>query len=128
MNAPTPDPKFQVAIQVRHLGKAFKHYARHFARLLDWLPGSSTHHQLRWVLNDLNFQIQPGESVGIVGRNGAGKSTLLKLITGTLIPTTGQVEVKGLVAAWLELGMGFRPELTGYENVRMAGQLQGLSL
>jgi lipopolysaccharide transport system ATP-binding protein len=128
MNAPTPDPKFQVAIQVRHLGKAFKHYARHFARLLDWLPGSSTHHQLRWVLNDLNFQIQPGESVGIVGRNGAGKSTLLKLITGTLMPTTGQVEVKGRVAALLELGMGFRPELTGYENVRMAGQLQGLSL
>jgi lipopolysaccharide transport system ATP-binding protein len=118
----------QPAIQAQHLGKAFKHYARPLARLLDWMPGVSKHHQLKWVLQDLNFKIQAGESVGIVGRNGVGKSTLLKLLTGTLEPTTGLVEVKGRVAALLELGMGFHPEFTGYENVLMAGQLQGLSL
>ena len=128
MNAPKPQAALQAAIQVKQLGKAFKLYARHFARLLDWLPGVPSQHQLKWVLQDLNFQIQPGESVGIVGRNGAGKSTLLKLMTGTLVPTTGQVEIQGRVAALLELGMGFHPEFTGHENVRMAGQLQGLSL
>ena len=128
MNAPKPQAALQAAIQVKQLGKAFKLYARNFARLLDWLPGVPSQHQLKWVLQDLNFQIQPGESVGIVGRNGAGKSTLLKLMTGTLVPTTGQVEIQGRVAALLELGMGFHPEFTGYENVRMAGQLQGLSL
>lgn len=128
MTSPMTSQTSQPAIEVSQLGKAFKHYARNFARLLDWFPGTATHHQLKWVLKDLNFQIQPGESVGIVGRNGAGKSTLLKLITGTLLPTTGQVHVNGRVAALLELGMGFHPEFTGYENVRMAGQLQGLSL
>ena len=128
MTTPHNTQPVQPAIQVRQLGKAFKHYARNFARLLDWLPGTTPKHHLKWVLQDLNFEIQPGESVGIVGRNGAGKSTLLKLLTGTLVPTTGKLQVNGRVAALLELGMGFHPEFTGLENVRMAGQLQGLSL
>ncbi|MDD2777149.1 MAG: ABC transporter ATP-binding protein [Gallionella sp.] len=114
-------------ITVKQLGKAFKRYARIRHRLLEWLPGGGQHHELRWVLNDLNFSICQGESVGLVGRNGAGKSTLLKLLTGILIPTTGEVHINGRVAALLELGMGFHPELSGYDNVLMAGQLQGLS-
>lgn len=114
-------------ITVTHLGKAFKRYARIRHRLLEWLPGGGQHHELRWVLNDLNFSIERGEAVGLVGRNGAGKSTLLKLLTGTLRPTTGAVHIEGRVAALLELGMGFHPEFSGFDNVLMAGQLQGMS-
>lgn len=114
-------------VTVHQLGKAFKRYARIRHRLLEWLPGAGQHHELRWVLSDLNFSIRPGESIGLIGRNGAGKSTLLKLLTGTLLPTTGQVQVKGRVAALLELGMGFHPEFSGFDNVLMAGQLQGMT-
>jgi len=117
----------QNIITVAHLGKAFKRYARIRHRLLEWLPGGKPHHELRWVLENLDFSIKKGESVGLVGRNGAGKSTLLKLLTGTLMPTTGEIEMQGRVAALLELGMGFHPECNGWENVLMAGQLQGLS-
>ncbi len=114
-------------VTVTHLGKAFKRYARIRHRLLEWLPFGGSHHELRWVLRDLNLNITRGEAVGLIGRNGAGKSTLLKLLTGTLQPTTGQVQVKGRVAALLELGMGFHPEFSGFDNVLMAGQLQGMS-
>ena len=114
-------------LTVTHLGKAFKRYARIRHRLLEWLPFGGPHHQQRWVLQDLNFSLQAGESVGLIGRNGAGKSTLLKLLTGTLQPTTGRVQVQGRVAALLELGMGFHPQFSGYDNVLMAGQLQGMT-
>jgi lipopolysaccharide transport system ATP-binding protein len=114
-------------VSVTHLDKAFKRYARIRHRLLEWLPGGRPHHELHWVLRDLNFTIGRGESVGLVGRNGAGKSTLLKLLTGTLLPTAGQVRINGRVAALLELGMGFHPEFSGFDNVLMAGQLQGMT-
>lgn len=114
-------------VTVSHLGKAFKRYERIRHRLLEWVPGGRQHHELRWVLKDINFHIMPGEAVGLVGRNGAGKSTLLKLLTGTLLPTTGHLEINGRIAALLELGMGFHPEFSGYDNVLMAGQLQGMT-
>jgi lipopolysaccharide transport system ATP-binding protein len=114
-------------ITVSHLGKAFKRYARVRHRLFEWLPGGGQHHEQRWVLEDLNFSIRAGESVGLVGRNGAGKSTLLKLLTGTLMPTTGLVSTQGRVAALLELGMGFHPDQSGLDNVLIAGQLQGMT-
>lgn len=113
-------------ISVSHLGKAYKQYPSRWARLAEWLvPFFPKRHTLKWILQDINFTVQPGEAVGIIGINGAGKSTLLKMITGTTLPTTGQVHMTGRVAAMLELGMGFHPDFTGRQNAFMAGQLLG---
>ena len=117
------------SIVVTELGKAYKQYPTRWARLAEWLdPRHKPRHQQHWVLKNINFTVNPGESVGIVGVNGAGKSTLLKIITGTAQPTTGSVRVSGRVAAMLELGMGFHPDFTGLQNVYMAGQMLGYSL
>jgi len=117
------------SITVSNLGKAYKQYPNRWARLLEWVsPTNAPHHTLKWVLEDINFTVQPGEAVGIIGMNGAGKSTLLKMITGTTQPTTGSVHLNGRVAALLELGMGFHPDFTGRQNAFMAGQLLGYSV
>lgn len=114
-------------ITVSNLGKAYKQYPTRWARLAEWVdPRNKPRHHLHWVLRDINFTVQPGEAVGIIGINGAGKSTLLKLITGTTQPTTGSVHMTGRVAALLELGMGFHPDFTGRQNAFMAGQLLGM--
>lgn len=113
-------------IHVNHLGKAYKRYAKKSARILEWL-GMGVHHQPHWVLQDINFHIQPGEAVGIIGVNGAGKSTLLKLIAGVMRPTTGDIQLHGRVAALLELGMGFQGDFTGRQNVHMSGLLAGMT-
>ena len=116
-------------IRVTQLGKAYKQYSKRWLRLAEWVtPFWGTRHHLKWVLRDINFQVLPGEAVGIIGINGAGKSTLLKLITGTAQSTTGTVQITGRVAALLELGMGFHPDFTGRQNVFMAGQLIGLTM
>jgi len=116
------------SIRVNNLGKAYRQYQSRWGRLLEWLsPSKRPHHHLKWVLQDISFEVSPGEAVGIIGINGAGKSTLLKLITGTSKPTTGEVQIIGRVAALLELGMGFHPDFTGRQNVHMAGQLIGLT-
>ncbi|MFY2763308.1 ABC transporter ATP-binding protein [Arenimonas sp. MALMAid1274] len=78
------------------------------------------------VLEDIAFEVQPGESLAIIGDNGAGKSTLLKLVTGVLTPSAGSVRTRGSVGALLELGAGFHPELSGRDNVRLAAALHGL--
>ncbi len=115
------------SICVTNLGKAYKQYPTRWSRLAEWLsPGAKSHHTLKWVLQDINFNVASGETVGIIGINGAGKSTLLKLITGTTQPTTGEVYLQGYVAALLELGMGFHPDFSGRQNVIVAGQLLGL--
>ena len=115
-------------ISVNNLGKAYKQYPTRWSRLLEWITlGNAKRHQLKRVLQDINFSVNAGEAVGIIGINGAGKSTLLKLITGTTMPTTGSVHMTGRVAAMLELGMGFHPDFTGRQNAFMAGQLLGIS-
>ena len=78
------------------------------------------------VLQDVDFEVLPGESLAIIGENGAGKSTLLKLITGVLTPSAGRVSTRGSVGALLELGAGFHPELSGRDNVRLAAALHGI--
>jgi lipopolysaccharide transport system ATP-binding protein len=116
-------------LRVTGLAKAYKQYPNRWSRLLEWLvPFSGARHNLHWVLRDVDFEIQPGEAVGIVGVNGAGKSTLLKMITGTTQPTCGQIHLQGRVAALLELGMGFHPDFTGRQNAVMAGQLLGMQV
>lgn len=80
-----------------------------------------------WALQGVDFAVASGETVGIVGRNGSGKSTLLQIVCGTLAPTTGEIKVRGKVAALLELGSGFDSEYTGRENVYLNAQLYGLT-
>jgi len=89
--------------------------------------GRRVHTSPFWALREVSFAIQSGESVGIIGANGAGKSTLLRLLCGLGRPTTGQVRIEGRVAALLELGAGFHPQLTGRENLYVSAIISGLS-
>jgi len=79
-----------------------------------------------WSLKDINFEIEQGDAVGIIGKNGAGKSTLLKILSRITAPTSGQVKIKGRVASLLEVGTGFHPELTGGENIYLNGAILGM--
>lgn len=110
------------------IGKAYRQYDAPWYRLAEWVSfGAVRRHHVHWALRDITLRVGKGESVGILGANGAGKSTLLKLITGTTRPTTGNLTVDGRVAALLELGIGFHPDVTGRDNVFIAGQLLGFS-
>ena len=115
------------AINLQNVGKTYIHYAHGIDRLLELIT-HKPRHQSFIALHPLNLQISEGQIVGIIGNNGAGKSTLLKLISKTLQPDGGHFEVKGRIAALLELGGGFHPEMTGHENVYLNGTMMGLSL
>lgn len=80
-----------------------------------------------WSLQDINFEIEQGDAVGIIGRNGAGKSTLLKLLSKVTKPTTGKIYTRGRIASLLEVGTGFHPEMTGRENVFLNGAILGMT-
>jgi len=91
------------------------------------LPGSGARHTDFWALKDIGFEVEPGETLSLVGPNGCGKSTLLQIVCGILQPTTGRVVTRGRIAALLELGAGFNPEFSGRENVYLNGEIMGLS-
>ncbi len=116
------------AIVVSGLSKCYQIYAKPRDRLAQALwRGRRNFYREFWALNDVSFELRRGEALGIVGRNGSGKSTLLQLICGTLTPTSGSIAVRGRVAALLELGSGFNPEMTGRENVVMNATILGLT-
>jgi ABC-type polysaccharide/polyol phosphate transport system ATPase subunit len=114
-------------ISVQDLSKSFRLYAKPSDRLKEALLPWRTWHSPFFALQDINFEIQAGEHLGILGVNGAGKSTLLQILAGVLTPTSGTVDVKGRLACLLELGAGFNPELTGRENVTFQMQIYNLS-
>lgn len=117
----------ELVIDARALSKRYPLYSRPSDRLKQLLMGrSQSHEQTFQALQDVNLQVSRGEVVGLVGRNGAGKSTLLQLLCGTLMPSSGSLQVQGRIAALLELGAGFNPDFTGIENVFMNGAILGM--
>lgn len=117
-----------VAIDVKNVTKLYKLYDKPSDRLFESLGLSKKkkYHE-HYALGDVNFTINKGDCVGIIGTNGAGKSTILKIITGVLNPTSGSVEIDGRISALLELGAGFNMEYTGIENVYLNGSMIGFS-
>lgn len=114
-------------LSVKGVGKSYRTYHSEWQRFAAWFGIQSKKIVDHWVIQDINIDIQRGESIGILGKNGTGKSTLLKIISGTLTPSTGSVESSGRVAAILELGMGFNPELSGRENAIHSAGLMGFN-
>ena len=115
-------------IQVSHLTKMYKLYDKPSDRLKEALGLTKKKlYREHYALHDVNFDIQEGECVGIIGTNGSGKSTILKIITGVLTPTEGEVKVNGRISALLELGAGFNMEYSGLENVYLNGTMIGFS-
>ncbi|MDE2429656.1 MAG: ABC transporter ATP-binding protein [Burkholderiales bacterium] len=117
----------QIVLNVSDVGKCYAKFTGLLSRLMYWagLPVKPAYEY--WANRNINFSVQAGQAVAIIGQNGAGKSTLLKMITGTVRPTTGTIAVNGRISAMLELGLGFNPEFTGRQNAYMAGGLMGLS-
>lgn len=126
----------EIAIKVENLSKCYQIYDQprdrlkqmilpRMQRLVAQLPRQ--YYREFWALKDISFSVPKGKVVGILGKNGAGKSTLLQIICGTLSPSDGMIDVRGRVAALLELGSGFNPEFTGIENIYLNGQILGLS-
>lgn len=114
------------AIEAKNLTKTYQLYKNPNDRLKESLSiTKKKYHNDFNALKDLNFHIQNGEIVGIIGNNGSGKSTLLKLITGVVTPSSGNISINGKITALLELGAGFNPELTGLENIYLHGSLSG---
>lgn len=122
------EPASEFAIEARNLGKCYSLYERPADRLKQLIWGRRRkYYRDFWALQNVDLAIRPGEVIGVVGRNGAGKSTLLQTVCGTLQPTTGELHVRGRVAALLELGAGFSPDFTGIENIYMNAAILGLT-
>ena len=116
------------AIEVRNITKIYRLYDKNTDRLKESLGLTKKNlHKDFYALRDVSFDVEKGQSVGIIGTNGSGKSTMLKIITGVLTPTAGEVEVQGKISALLELGAGFNMEYTGIENIYMNGTMMGFT-
>lgn len=117
----------QPAIDLDRAGKRYERLAEQPLLLRSLLPFSRPTRTDTWALRDVTARIEPGETVGVLGRNGAGKTTMLRLLAGVTRPSTGTVTVRGRVAPLISVGVGFHPEMTGRENVQVNGMLLGLS-
>lgn len=119
-----------VVLSVNHVGKYFRLPTEQATGLkmlfINWTKGIKGYKE-QHVLRDISFEVHQGDFFGIVGRNGSGKSTLLKLISGIYVPDSGSISVEGKLVPFIELGVGFNPELTGRENVYLNGALLGFS-
>lgn len=126
----TDDPKDDVAIRVQNVSKSFKlpHNKQNSIKggLINIFNGDRSYEEQE-VLKDVSFEIKKGEFFGIVGRNGSGKSTLLKMLAGIYTPSSGNIVINGSLTPFIELGVGFNPELTGRENVFLNGALLGFN-
>lgn len=117
-----------IAIKVENVTKMYKLYNKPSDRFKESMGLTKKKcYQEHYALNDVDFEVQTGETVGIIGTNGSGKSTILKIITGVLNPTSGNVEVNGRISALLELGAGFNMEYTGIENIYLNGTMIGFT-
>lgn len=118
----------ETVIEINHLTKKYDMYKKPSDRLKEALsPTRKTYHEVFYALNDVNVEVKKGEMIGFIGENGSGKSTILKIITGVLTPSDGEVKIEGNIAALLELGSGFNPEYSGYENIFLNGMVLGFS-
>ncbi|MGX7126137.1 ABC transporter ATP-binding protein [Enterococcus viikkiensis] len=118
----------ETVIEINHLTKKYDMYKKPSDRLKEALSVTrKIYHEIFYALNDVNVKVNKGEMVGFIGENGSGKSTILKIITGVLTPTSGELKIKGNIAALLELGSGFNPEYSGYENIFLNGMVLGYS-
>ncbi|HBF6785515.1 TPA: ABC transporter ATP-binding protein, partial [Clostridioides difficile] len=116
----------EIVIKVENISKVYKLYEKPIDRLKETIGLSKkVYHTKHYALENLSFQVEKGETIGIIGTNGSGKSTLLKMITGVLTPTSGNIIVNGKISALLELGAGFNPEYTGIENIYLNGTMMG---
>ena len=116
------------AIEIRDISKQFRLYSEKHTSLKERvIHGGKMPFTPFWALRDVSVDIEQGETFGILGRNGCGKSTLLKCVAGILKPTSGEIRVRGSLAAMLELGAGFQPDLSGRDNIFLNGSLLGLS-
>ena len=133
-------------IEIKNLSKSYKisHEAGGYITLRDIISNTLKHplkflkkkakkmvgkdkDEIFWALKDINFTVQPGETIGIIGANGSGKSTLLKILSQITPPTTGEARIRGKMTSLLEVGTGFHPELTGRENISLNGAIMGMS-
>ncbi len=115
-------------IEVKNVWKKFKIYYDKPHTLKDKvLFWNRNKYEVRWVLEDISFEVKKGESIGIIGKNGSGKSTLLKLLTKIIYPNKGSINMKGRVAGLLELGAGFHPDLSGRDNIYINASIFGHS-
>ena len=115
-------------IKVKNLTKTYKIFNKPVDRIKEAInPFHRRYSRDFHALQNVSFEVAKGETLGIIGRNGAGKSTLLKILTGVLTPSDGEIDIKGNIAALLELGAGFNPELTGIQNIYLNGSIMGYS-
>lgn len=115
----------EIAIRFTDISKNYKLYSSSRKRLLG-IFFKKVPHKIKKAVSNMNLTIYKGESVAVLGRNGAGKSTMLKMITGVTFPSSGEIEVNGIVSALLELTSGFDQEFTGRENIYLKGRILGL--